>query len=134
MGRASIKSNGLISLPHNGPLYYFWSDEQDHHDGVGVVLQTALAWLASSHTGGGILLTKKTDQPNNEATKMLSLVSLLLTANTIKEQLRALQNFQSQCSLPQRKQQNPSSSDESDTHIDQDIYLYQTVLYRILLE
>jgi hypothetical protein len=126
MGRASIKSNDAIPLPHDGPLQVLLQRSNDagslggHGD---FVTKTALEVLQSSVA-------------TESSPTILVLLASLRTAKTIKEQLQTLQAFRNK-SLQEQKRQHQQQlaavkevpDDESETS-----RLYPVLLYRVLLE
>lgn len=123
MGRSSLKSKEPISLPHDGPLYYYFYSQQDksfedteaqqNEDKTSEIIQAALHCLKEN-------ITSENETPT------VSLIATLKNATQVKEQLHALQAYRSTI-LHRRKQPSSRSTLPPED-------LYRRALYRILLE
>ncbi|CAB9508423.1 Putative death-receptor fusion protein (DUF2428) (Partial), partial [Seminavis robusta] len=126
MGRASLKSNEPIRLPHDGPLHNLLLQQQEkdnehaREEGQDEVLRMALSCLQNGPSVN--------DDSNHDVDQqsIVGLLASLQQAKTIKEQLQTLQTFRSKSKQQQQQKDSTESSDASVS--------YRRVLYRILME
>ena len=163
MGRASIKSNDPIPLPHDGPLHrhLFLQNEGTLQDGApdaSLNLNDKVTALALDFLQGTTTNPKKDknnttaeatniDNNNNnnnnnhnnnkedsESKRILHLLQTLQTAPKIKDQLQALQLFRSATTQKKAMLSNDDATTTLQQQQQQQQQLYRSALYRVLLE
>ena len=142
MGRASIKSNDPIPLPHDGPLHQrllrkaaTTGVEDGSVDDVSLnwkdrVTTVALDFLQEN---SNTRAKENNNKEDSECQRILQLLQTLRTAPKIKDQLQALQLFRSATTNP-KKASILSNEDSITATISPQLCLYRSALYRILLE